>query len=55
MSLESDGHDYLTTVKKRRHVAEDLAALKKVAAAFPFVTTTESRLHRLTGLPLYEC
>lgn len=54
MSLESDGHDYTDAVKRRRHVEEDRAALKKVAKLYPGVSTSEERLHRLTGLPLYE-
>jgi hypothetical protein len=54
MSLESNGHDYNGVGKKRRHVAEDRAALKEIAATYPFVSTTEENLNRLTGLPLYD-
>lgn len=53
MSLESDGHDYTETVKRRRHIEEDRAALQKVARIYPIVSTSEEGLHRLTGLPLY--
>jgi hypothetical protein len=53
MSLEVNGHDYNGVGKKRRHVAEDRAALKKMAAIYPIVSTTEENLNRLTSLPLY--
>ncbi|MCO6050960.1 hypothetical protein NGM99_14345 [Mesorhizobium sp. RP14(2022)] len=54
MSLETNGHDYNAVGKKRRHVAEDRAALQQIAALYPFVSTTEENLHRITGLPLYD-
>ncbi len=54
VSLESDGHDYTESVKRRRHVEEDRAALQKVAKLYPGVSTSEESLHRLTGLPLHQ-
>lgn len=52
LSLEVDGYAYDPTARTRRHLAEDHAALRQVAALHPQVRTTEPGLHRLTGLPL---
>lgn len=54
ISLESNGHDYNREARRRKHVPQDLAALKVVSARFPQVVTTEDNLHRLAGVPVFE-
>ncbi|MEF2553830.1 hypothetical protein VQ042_21205 [Aurantimonas sp. A2-1-M11] len=52
ISLDSDGYAYDRSVRTRRHLAEDRAALAVVAERYPQVTTTEPGLSRATGMPL---
>lgn len=55
ISLDTIGYGYAPDLKKRRrHIAEDEAALAVMAARHPQVCTTEESLSRITGLPLYQ-
>jgi hypothetical protein len=54
ISVDVAGHEYDDLKRRRRHSREDIAALKRVAERYPFVSTTERRLSEETGLPLYS-